>query len=83
MPLLGAGLGLAVGRLLGLDIGTGTLFMVLCASASYIAVPAAMRIALPEARASIYLPLSLAITFPLNISIGIPLYLWLAQRVLA
>jgi hypothetical protein len=82
MPLIGATLGLAVGKLLGLDVGTGTLFMVLCASASYIAVPAAMRIALPEARASIYLPLSLAITFPLNISLGIPFYLRLAQRVL-
>jgi hypothetical protein len=59
---------------IGLDVGTGTLFTVLCASASYIAVPAAMRLALPEAKAAIYIPLSLAITFPLNVTLGIPLY---------
>lgn len=81
-PLLGAGAGLVVAWLLGLDAGTGMLFMVLCGSASYIAVPAAMRLALPEAKAAIYLPLSLAITFPFNICLGIPLYLWAAQAVL-
>ncbi len=75
MPLVGAAAGLILAWLIGLDVGTGTLFMVLCASASYIAVPAAMRLALPEAKAAIYLPLSLAITFPFNISIGIPIYL--------
>ncbi|WP_421759641.1 sodium-dependent bicarbonate transport family permease [Devosia sp.] len=82
MPLLGASAGLLIARLIGLDVGTGTLFMVLCGSASYIAVPAAMRLALPEAKAAIYLPLSLAITFPFNISLGIPLYLWAAEMVL-
>ncbi|MFN3229669.1 MAG: sodium-dependent bicarbonate transport family permease, partial [Asticcacaulis sp.] len=74
MPLIGAAVGLAMARLIGLDLGTGTLFAVLCASASYIAVPAAMRMALPEAKAAIYLPMSLAITFPFNIVAGIPLY---------
>lgn len=74
MPLTGAAIGLLASRLIGLDIGTGTLFTVLCASASYIAVPAAMRLALPEAKAAIYLPMSLAITFPFNVGIGIPLY---------
>ncbi len=74
MPLIGAAVGLAMARLIGLDVGTGTLFAVLCASASYIAVPAAMRMALPEAKAAIYLPMSLAITFPFNIVAGIPLY---------
>lgn len=82
MPLLGASAGLALAWLIGLDAGTATLFMVLCGSASYIAVPAAMRLALPEAKAAIYLPLSLAITFPFNITLGIPLYLWAAQAVL-
>ena len=54
------------------------LFTVLCASASYIAVPAAMRLALPEANPSTYLAMSLAITFPFNILFGIPLYYQLA-----
>ena len=65
-----------------MDVGTGMLFMVLCASASYIAVPAAMRLALPEAQASIYVPMSLAITFPFNVMLGIPLYYSLAQKFL-
>lgn len=74
MPLIGAGIGLISSYLIGLDIGTATLLMVLCASASYIAVPAAIRLALPEAKAAVYLPLSLAITFPFNVTIGIPIY---------
>ncbi len=74
MPLIGAAIGIAASILIGLDEGTGLLFTVLCASASYIAVPAAMRLALPEAKAAIYVPMSLAITFPFNIVIGIPLY---------
>jgi hypothetical protein len=52
--------------------------MVLAASASYIAVPAAMRVALPQAQAGVYLTLSLGVTFPFNIMIGLPLYLWIA-----
>ena len=55
-------------------LGDALLFTILCASASYIAVPAAMRVALPDANPSIYLPMSLALTFPFNIAIGIPLY---------
>jgi hypothetical protein len=82
MPLLGSLIGLIFSRLIGLDVGTGTLFIVLCASASYIAVPAAMRLALPEARAAIYVPISLAITFPFNIMVGIPLYTWMAKSFL-
>lgn len=74
MPLIGAALGFAGATLIGLDAGTGFLFVILCASSSYIAVPAAMRIALPEAKAAVYLPLSLAVTFPFNITVGIPLY---------
>jgi len=83
MPLIGASIGLGAASMIGLDVGTGFLFMVLCASASYIAVPAAMKLALPEAKASIYVPLSLAITFPFNILLGIPLYDALATQLLA
>ena len=82
MPLIGAGIGLFTSRMIGLDVGTGTLFTVLCASASYIAVPAAMRLALPEAKAAIYVPMSLAITFPFNVTLGIPLYFALAGKLL-
>jgi len=81
MPLIGASIGLSVSCLIGLDVGTSTLLAVLCSSASYIAVPAAMRLALPEAKASIYVPMSLAITFPFNVSLGIPLYFALASHI--
>jgi hypothetical protein len=50
------------------------LLAVLCASASYIAVPAAVRLAIPEANPGLYVPMALAITFPFNIVIGLPLY---------
>ena len=83
MPLLGASIGLLTAMAIGLPVGTGILFMVLCASASYIAVPAAMRLALPEAKAGVYLPLSLAITFPMNVILGIPLYGLAAQHLLS
>ncbi len=79
MPVLGATAGLATGLLLGLSTGGVALLMVLSASASYIAVPAAMRVALPEANPSVYLTLSLAVTFPFNLTLGIPLYLAAAQ----
>ena len=67
-------------RLLDLGTGDALLFTILCASASYIAVPAAMRLALPEANPGLSLPLALAVTFPLNITLGLPLYLALIQR---
>lgn len=82
MPLIGATIGLLISMIIGLDTGTGLLFIVLAASASYIAVTAAMKLALPEAKAGIYLPMSLAITFPFNIAIGIPLYYKLAEAFL-
>ena len=59
---------------IGLSPGGAALLMTLSASASYIAVPAAMRVALPEAKPSIYLTLSLGVTFPFNLTVGIPLY---------
>ena len=78
MPVLGAMLGWALGAAIGLQTGSLFLLMVLAASASYIAVPAAMRIALPRAEAGISLTLSLGVTFPFNITVGLPAYLWLA-----
>ncbi len=81
MPPIGASLGLAAGLVLGLSTGGVVLFMTLCASASYIAVPAAMRVALPEANPSVYLTLSLGVTFPFNLTLGIPLYLAVASAV--
>ncbi|MBK0400605.1 sodium-dependent bicarbonate transport family permease [Limibaculum sp. M0105] len=74
MPLIGAALGLAAGTAIGLSTGGIALMATLAASASYIAVPAAMRVALPEANPSIYLTLSLGVTFPFNLTVGIPLY---------
>lgn len=79
MPLIGSACGLAAGLLLGLSTGGVMLMMALSASASYIAVPAAMRVALPEANPSIYLTLSLGVTFPFNLTLGLPLYLTVAQ----
>lgn len=75
MPAIGSIIGLGIALLLNLSEGGAVLLMVLSASASYIAVPAAMRVALPEANAGIYLSLSLGITFPFNLTLGIPLYL--------
>lgn len=74
LPVVNASLGLGIAWLLGLTEGNALLFIVLAASASYIAVPAAMRLALPEANPASYLTMSLAITFPLNLLIGIPTY---------
>jgi uncharacterized protein len=81
MPLVGSLFGLGAGLLLGLSQGGVVLMMVLSASASYIAVPAAMRVALPEANPSLYLTLSLGVTFPFNLTIGIPLYVGIAMAV--
>jgi hypothetical protein len=80
MPLIGAALGAVASQLVGLSIGGSALMITLAASASYIAVPAALRLALPEARPAIYLPLSLGVTFPFNLTIGIPLYLMIASK---
>jgi uncharacterized protein len=82
-PLLHASLALGLAWLLGIAPGNGTLLMVLAASASYIAVPAALRFAIPEARPALYIGLSLGVTFPFNILLGIPLYESVARSVLA
>lgn len=79
MPILHACIGIYLGKALGLSLGGSTIFGVLCASASYIAAPAAIRIALPEASPTYYLTSALAITFPFNIVFGLPLYLSIAK----
>lgn len=61
--------------------GNRFLLSILAASASYIAVPAAMRIAAPNANPSLYVPMALAITFPFNITLGMPLYLWIVEMI--
>ena len=81
-PILHASLALGLAFVLNLPAGDGALLMVLAASASYIAVPAVLRFALPEANPSLYFGLSLGITFPLNILFGIPAYVSIAQSVL-
>jgi hypothetical protein len=81
-PLTHASIALCLGWALNLPQGDTTLLMVLAASASYIAVPAVLRYALPEASPSLYFSLSLGVTFPLNILFGIPLYAECAQRLL-
>ena len=81
MPAIGASLALLIGLGLGLSAGDLTLLMTLCASASYIAVPAALKIALPQAQLSIPLTLSLGVTFPFNLLVGIPIYIAVAQAV--
>ncbi len=81
MPVVGSLMGMAAALALGLSPGGAAILMVLSASASYIAVPAAMRVALPEANPSIYLTLALGVTFPFNLTLGIPIYLALATAV--
>jgi len=81
MPLIGGTLGALAAYLVGLSLGGTALMITLAASASYIAVPAALRLALPEARPAIYLPLSLGVTFPFNLTLGIPLYVALASAI--
>ncbi|WP_444925924.1 sodium-dependent bicarbonate transport family permease [Microbulbifer sp. TRSA002] len=79
MPLIGGAAGGILGSLLGLSPGGIFLLAVLGSSASYIAVPATMSVALPQANASVSITLSLAVTFPFNVLVAIPVYLALVQ----
>ena len=72
--------GALLGWMLGLSVGGTTLLATLAGSASYIAAPAAMRIAVPEANPALSLTASLGVTFPFNIFVGIPIYLVMAER---
>jgi len=78
-PLLAGALGVLTGHLTGLSLGGAATLGVLSASASYIAAPAAVRLALPEASPGIYLTASLGITFPFNLTLGIPIMLELSR----
>ncbi|HMO49979.1 MAG TPA: sodium-dependent bicarbonate transport family permease [Kiritimatiellia bacterium] len=77
LPLINGLLGLLLARALNMNQGDAILFCILAGSASYIAVPAAMRHAIPDANPGLYVSMALAITFPFNIAIGIPLYTYL------
>ena len=79
MPIIGGALGVSAGTLTGLSVGGATVLGVLVASASYIAAPAAVRLALPEANPAYYLTASLVLTFPFNLIVGIPVYYAAAQ----
>lgn len=84
MPLIGGVIGVFVGHVvLGFGVGGTVLVAVLGASASYIAVPPAMRLAIPEANPSYYLTLAVGVTFPFNVLFGIPLYLWMSKWLVA
>lgn len=80
MPLVSSLLGAACGLLLGLSVGGTMLLATLAASASYIAVPATMRLAVPAANPALSLAAVLGVTFPFNILAGLPFYYWLAER---
>jgi hypothetical protein len=75
IPLLNALLAMVVARLLHMPRGDSILLITLASSASYIAVPAAVRLVIPQATPGLYVPMALAVTFPFNIAIGIPLYI--------
>jgi hypothetical protein len=79
-PLAHAALGIALSWALGLSKGDALLFTVLLASASYIAVPAALRLSIPQASPGVYVPMALALTFPFNVLAGLPLYLALINH---
>ena len=81
-PLSHALIALALCKLIGLPLGNTILLMVLASSASYIAVPAVLRHALPEVNPAIYMGMSLGITFPFNIILGIPLYAMIAKLII-
>jgi hypothetical protein len=80
MPLVSGIVGAILGYLLGLSVGGATMLAILAASASYIAVPAAMRISVPEANPTLSLAASLGVTFPFNVLVGIPIYHKLAVQ---
>jgi hypothetical protein len=83
MPLVSSVGGVLIGAWIGLSLGGATLLAVLYASASYIAAPAAMRIAIPEANPALSIGASLGVTFPFNVIVGVPLYHAMAKSVYA
>ncbi|GAA4886512.1 sodium-dependent bicarbonate transport family permease [Flaviramulus aquimarinus] len=82
IPIINGTIVAVVSGMFVTEVGNRLLFAILAASASYIAVPAAMKIAVPKASPSLYIPMALAITFPFNITLGMPLYLCIIQNTL-
>ena len=80
IPLLNGSIVAALSSLVTEEITNRFMFAVLAASASYIAVPAALKITVPQANPGLYLPMALAVTFPVNITVGMPLYFLIAQQ---
>ena len=81
VPLINGSIGAALGSAAGMSVGGVAVMATLAASASYIAAPAAIRIALPDASPGIYVTASLGITFPFNLIVGIPLYIEIAELI--
>ncbi len=81
IPLVNGVLGALAGKVVGFSTGGIAVMATLAASASYIAAPAAVRIALPKANPSLYITASLGVTFPFNLTVGIPIYIALAQAI--
>jgi uncharacterized protein len=77
IPIINAGLAIFLAHSLGISDGNDFLLSILASSASYKAVPAALRLAIPEADPGIYIPMVLGITFPFNIVVGIPMYYYM------
>ena len=77
IPVINAAIAIFIAHSLGISDGNAFLLAILASSASYIAVPAALRLAIPEADPGLYIPMALAITFPFNLVVGVPMYFWL------
>jgi hypothetical protein len=80
IPLINGSLVALISSVVVDDISNRFIFAILAASASYIAVPAAMKISVPKANPGLFLPMALAITFPVNITVGMPIYWWIVQN---
>jgi hypothetical protein len=79
IPLINGSIVALISGYVSDDVANRFVFAILAASASYIAVPAAMKISAPQANPGLFLPMALAVTFPVNITIGMPIYFWLAN----
>tara|TARA_R110002072_G_scaffold259596_1_gene418215 strand:+ start:8846 stop:9169 length:324 start_codon:yes stop_codon:yes gene_type:complete len=79
IPLINGCLVAALSAAVTSDVSNRFIFAILAASASYIAVPAAMKISVPKANPGLYLPMALAVTFPINITIGMPIYFLIVE----
>jgi uncharacterized protein len=80
IPLINGSLIALLSSIVTTDICNRFMFAILAASASYIAVPAAMKISAPKANPGLFLPMALAVTFPVNITLGMPIYLMIVQN---